>query len=234
MPPLQHSAPYPWPWDASPEESLTGDRLALLCVAVQPSFAETTVGSEAVTVTVGLLARALRQAGAAVICLTVGARPHPLRPSVLRVDGGEAPDPLIAAYADEVVGAPGLDGFYGSPLEPILRGLGRDRLVLCGLGAETAVDCTLRSANDRGFECLTLTDAVAPHDPELAAHAHASVTMSGGIFGAIGTTSDLLRALGSGSDAPTAASPPAPSPSPASGVALPAPPAPVSQEVPVR
>lgn len=217
MPPLQRCAPYPWPWDADPDEPLTGDRLALLCIAVQPSFADATIGAEAVTVTVGLLARALRQAGAAVCCVTVGARPHPLRPSPLRVEGGESPDPLIAAYADEVVAAPGIDAFYGSPLEAILRGLGRDRLVLCGLGAESAVDSTLRSANDRGFECLTLTDAVAPHDRDLAAHAHASVTMSGGIFGAIGTTSDLLGALGSGPDSPHAA-----------------PLAAVTQEVPVR
>ena len=56
----------------------------------------------------------------------------------------------------------------------------------------------MRSANDRGFECLTLTDAVAPHDPALAARAHHSVTMSGGIFGAIGTTADLLTAMGLG------------------------------------
>lgn len=200
MPALQRSAPYPWPWDADPDTPITGDRLALLCIAVQPSFAETTVGAEGVTVTVGLLARALRQAGAAVVCVTVGARPHPVRPSPLRVEGGEPPDPLIAAYADALVTSVGLDGFSGSPLEALLRDLGRDRLVLCGLGAETAVDSTLRSANDRGFECLTLTDAVAPHSPDLAAHAHASVTMSGGIFGAIGTTSDLLGAVGAGPD----------------------------------
>jgi nicotinamidase-related amidase len=202
MPPLQRSAPYPWPWDADPDEPLTGDRLALLCVAVQASFAETTVGAEGVTVTVGLLARALRQAGAAVVCVTVGARPHPLRPSPLRIEGGEAPDPLISAYADAHVTSVGIDGFFATPLASLLRDLGRDRVVLCGLGAETAVDSTLRSANDRGFECLTLVDAVAPHSPDLAAHAHASVTMSGGIFGAIGTTSDLLGAIGAAHDSP--------------------------------
>lgn len=213
MPPLPRSAPYPWPWDADPDEPLTGERIALLCVALQPSFTATTVDAESVTVTVGLLARAVRQAGATVVSVTVGARPHPRRPSPLRVEGGEPPDPLIAAYADELVRASGLDGFAGSPLESILRDRGRDRLVLCGLGAETAVDSTLRSANDRGFECLTVTDAVAPHVPEIAAHAHASVTMSGGVFGAIGTTADLLGALGTGPDlssTPATASPTVP------------------------
>ncbi|MFA5885427.1 MAG: cysteine hydrolase family protein [Acidimicrobiia bacterium] len=210
MPPLQRSDPYPWPWDADVDEPLDATRIALLCVAVQPSFTAATVDAEAVTVTIGLAARALRQAGAAVVCVTVGARPHPLRPSPLRAARPEAPDPLIAAYSDAVIASVGIDGFYASPLEPLLRELGRDRLVLCGLGAETAVDSTLRSANDRGFECLTLVDAVAPHSPEIAAHAHSSVTMSGGIFGAIGTTADLLGAIGAAPPLPDANGHPAP------------------------
>ena len=207
MPPLQRSDPYPWPWDAAPDEPLDATRVALVCVAVQPSFTAATVGAEAVTVTIGLAARALRQAGAAVVCVTVGARPHPIRPSALRTDLAEAPDPLIAAYSDVVIATVGLDGFYASPLEFRLRAFGRDRLVLCGLGAETAVDSTLRSANDRGFECLTLVDAVAPHSPEVAAHTHSSITMSGGIFGAIGTTADLLGAIGAAPPLPDGAGP---------------------------
>ena len=175
--------PYPWPFDAASDEPLDGDRLALLCVAVQPSFAVTTVGADVATMTISLAARALRNTGARVVAVTVGASAGGRRAPVL-VGDDEAPEPLIAALADAVVTTTGLDGFYNSPLEPLLRSWGRDWLVLCGLGAETAVDSTLRSANDRGFECLTLVDAVAPHDPALAAHAHHSVTMSGGIFGA--------------------------------------------------
>jgi nicotinamidase-related amidase len=176
---------------------LDGDRVALLCVAVQPSFATTTVGADVATMTISLAARALQRAGARVVAVTVGASAGGRRAPVAPVEP-EAPEPLIAASADALVSAAGLDGFYASPLEPLLRSWGCDRLVLCGLGAETAVDGTLRSANDRGFECLTLTDAVAPHDPALAARAHHSVTMSGGIFGAIGTTADLLTAMGLG------------------------------------
>jgi len=207
MPPLQRSDPYPWPWDAAIDEPLDASRIALLCVAVQPSFTAATVGAEAATVTIGLAARALRQAGAAVLCVTVGARPHPVRPSPLRSEVPEDPDPLIAAYSDAVIASVGIDGFFASPLESLLRDLGRDRVVLCGLGAETAVDSTLRSANDRGFECLTLVDAVAPHSPDVAAHAHSSVTMSGGIFGAIGTTADLLGAIGAAPQLPDADTP---------------------------
>jgi hypothetical protein len=38
-------------------------------------------------------------------------------------------------------------------------------------------------------------DAVAPFDPETGRHALSSITMSGGIFGAIATTDALLDAL---------------------------------------
>jgi nicotinamidase-related amidase len=67
--------------------------------------------------------------------------------------------------------------------------------VFVGYGAEAAVDSTLRSANDRGYECLTLIDAVAPFDPDTGRHALSSITMSGGIFGAIATTDAFIDAL---------------------------------------
>jgi len=197
VPPLSASIPYPWPFDLPIDEPLACDRLALLCVAVQPSFAVATTGAEVAIMTISLAARALRSAGARVVAVTVGASAGGRRGPVSTPDP-EAVEPLIAASADAIVSTPGLNGFYASPLEPLLRSWGCDRLAVCGLGAETAVDCTVRSANDRGFECLTLTDAVAPHDRALAARTHHSITMSGGIFGAIGTTTDLLTAVGLG------------------------------------
>ena len=70
--------------------------------------------------------------------------------------------------------------------------------MLGGLGAEITVDSTLRSANDRGYECLALTDACAPLDPSSAPTRCSSIDMSGGIFGAVGTTSAVLDPLGTG------------------------------------
>ncbi len=57
----------------------------------------------------------------------------------------------------------------------------------------------MRSANDRGYECLLVVDACAPLDPDLVAPATSMVEMSGGIFGAIGTTDPVLAALGQAS-----------------------------------
>jgi nicotinamidase-related amidase len=94
-----------------------------------------------------------------------------------------------------VVDAGGVDGFYDGSLDRVLRIRGIDTLVLCGYGAEAAVSSTLRSANDRGYECLTLTDATAPFDAGLGAHDLHSITMSGGIFGAMAGSEALLAVL---------------------------------------
>jgi nicotinamidase-related amidase len=107
--------------------------------------------------------------------------------------------PAVLAVAPEsgdvVVAAGGIDGFWASPLDDVLRSAGRDLLVLSGAGYETTVHSTLRSANDRGYECLTLTDGSAPGQPELAGAATSSICMSGGIFGAVAPSAALITTL---------------------------------------
>ncbi len=102
---------------------------------------------------------------------------------------------VTPAADDLVIDAPGWDASYGSTLDHDLRTAGRDHLVLAGLASEITVDSTVRTLNDRGYECLVLTDACAPVHAELGRRAHASLTMSGGIFGALGSSSALLAAL---------------------------------------
>ena len=94
-----------------------------------------------------------------------------------------------------VVDCVGMSGFSGSALDGELRRRGIDRLAVGGLGLESAVYSTLGAANDRGYECLALADAVAFHDAAVGPRALASITMSGGIFGAVGTTTALCDAL---------------------------------------
>jgi nicotinamidase-related amidase len=96
---------------------------------------------------------------------------------------------------DLVVDATGIDGFYGSGLDQELRDRRLDTLVLAGYGGEATVSSTLRSANDRGYECLTLVDGVAMFDPVTGVSTLHSITMSGGIFGAIAPSAALLAAL---------------------------------------
>lgn len=91
----------------------------------------------------------------------------------------------------------GWDGCFGSDLDNTLRVRGIRTIVIGGFASEVTVDSTVRTLNDQGHECLVLTDCCAPLDDSLGARAHASLTMSGGIFGALGTSVAFVAALDS-------------------------------------
>jgi nicotinamidase-related amidase len=93
------------------------------------------------------------------------------------------------------VSATGTSAFHGSPLDDLLRAHGRTDLLLAGWGLEGPVHSTMRSANDRGYECLLVGDASIAHDPALTFAALDMVRHSGGIFGAYANAQDVTDAL---------------------------------------
>jgi nicotinamidase-related amidase len=187
--------PYPWPYDGD----IAVERLALVITAGQPAWIERSVRASAVAATIDTIAAAFRAAGILVVHVRHGApaagrsAARTSLPPVARTPAWELATSVEAG--DLVVDSGGIDGFYSGPLDRELRAHRITHLVLTGFGAEAAVDSTLRSANDQGYECVTITDAVAPFDLGTGAHALSSVTMSGGIFGAIATSEQLLLAL---------------------------------------
>jgi len=183
--------PYPWPYDGP----IDPERLALVIAGAQGAWMRPCVDAQDTAGVIATVAGAIRRVGGLVVHLRHASpaggsgrlppgRNDPEWPVVT------APDPL-----DLVVDAAGVDGFCGGPLDQELRRRNVDTLVLAGYGAETAVSSTLRSANDRGYECLTLIDGAAPFDAEMGRRTLHSITMSGGIFGAIAPSSALLDAL---------------------------------------
>jgi nicotinamidase-related amidase len=104
--------------------------------------------------------------------------------------------PMVDSYHAQVtVRSGGVDAFFASDLELVLRTRGIERIILCGSGLETSVHSTMRSANDRGFECLLVADACVADDQDLAAASVSMIEMSGGIFGAVGMSSPAIRAI---------------------------------------
>ncbi len=81
--------------------------------------------------------------------------------------GAAIVDDLTPA-ADDIVleGKRGLDAFASTNLDFILRSKGIETVVLSGFLTNCCVESTMRSAYEKGFEVITLTDCVAATSQE--------------------------------------------------------------------
>ena len=103
--------------------------------------------------------------------------------------------PEVAPEAGEVViDKPGKGAFYATNLDLVLRTSSITHLVLTGITTDVCVHTTMREANDRGYECLVLSDCTGATDPANHDAALRMVTMQGGVFGCVGTSTDLIAA----------------------------------------
>lgn len=96
---------------------------------------------------------------------------------------------------DIVLRKPGKGAFHATSLDAILHAQGITHLLIGGVTTEVCVQSTMREANDRGYECLLVTDCAASYFPQFHAAVVEMVVAQGGIVGWAAPLADIEAAL---------------------------------------
>lgn len=102
---------------------------------------------------------------------------------------------LYPIAGEPVIDKSGKGAFYNTELSDLIEQHGIAQLIVCGVTTEVCVHTTVREANDRGIDCLVLSDCTASYFPEFHATALRMIAAQGGIFGWVSDSASVIAAL---------------------------------------
>ena len=187
--------PYPWPYDGR----LELDRLALVLIGPQGILRKLDPGQRVTRVCEDLL-RGARRTAAKPMMVRYGRAGGAQGGSLLIPETGTSDWEFIPELApmrgELVIDAPTLDVYHATALDLTLQRAGIKYLIFCGFRTETAVYATLATANDLGYDCLSVEDACAGVAPELHTAVSRMIQNMPGIYGVVSQASRVIEALG--------------------------------------